>query len=78
MENLTQVGLLVLVIMALCQAAKVAGLQGRWVPLLGVALGIGGSLYFDGVNFLATAGGVMLGLSSSGLYQLVKKTVLDK
>jgi hypothetical protein len=74
----TQVGLIVVLVAAICEAAKYAKLPSRWVPLLSIVLGLIGAFYFDGFNFLATAAGVVVGLSTSGLYDVVKKTVLNK
>jgi hypothetical protein len=74
----TQVGLIVVLVIAICEGAKFARLPSRWVPLLSVLLGIAGAFVFDGVNFLATAAGVVLGLGTSGLYDVVKKSILNK
>jgi hypothetical protein len=78
MNDLTQVGLIVVLVAGICQAIKFAGLQSRFVPLLSVVLGIAGAFVFDGVNFLSTGAGVILGLSTSGLYDVVKTSILNK
>ena len=74
----TQIGLIVIVVIAICQAIKVAGLPSRFVPLLAIALSVGAAFYFEGANILATVGGVILGLASSGLFDVFKKTLLNK
>jgi len=80
MENFSNldIGAVVVLVIAICEAAKRAGLLNRYIPLLAVILGLAGGIYFGGVSWLAVASGVMLGLSSSGLYDLGKKTVLNK
>jgi hypothetical protein len=74
----TQVGLIVILVIAICEAVKYAGLGKRWIPLLSVVLAIGGAFIFDGVNLLATSAGVIIGLGSSGLYDVVKRSILNK
>lgn len=74
----TVIGSLVVVIIALCESLKRAGLKARFVPLLSVVLGIGGAFWFDGVNMLATLTGVILGLATTGGYRVVKTSVLNK
>ena len=77
MENL-EIGSLVVVIIALCEAAKRVGLNTRYVPVLAIVLGIAGSFYFSGASWLTTGAGVLTALISSGLYSGFKRTVLDK
>jgi hypothetical protein len=74
----TQIGLIVVLVAAICEAVKYAGLKKRWIPLLSVVLALGGTYLFDGVNFLSTGAGVILGLGTSGLYDVVKKSILNK
>jgi hypothetical protein len=76
--NYTQIGLIVVLVIALCEALKRAGFPNRFIPLLAVGLSIVGAFIFDGVNFLATSAGIILGLGSSGLYDVVKKSILNK
>ena len=78
MQSYTTVGLIVVVVVAICEAAKYAGLQSRWTPLLSLVLGMLGVFWFDGVNFLSSLAGVVLGLSATGGYRLVKTTILNK
>ena len=68
-----KIGMIVVLVLAVCEAVKRAGLQSKFVPLLAVVLGLLGAFWFDGVNFLATASGVVLGLATTGGYTLVKK-----
>lgn len=63
---------LVAVILVVCEAIKRAGLQGKYVPLLAVVLGIVGSVYLAGTNWLAVASGVVVALATSGAYGAVK------
>jgi hypothetical protein len=76
MSNL-QLGSLVVVIVGLCEALKQAGLKGKYVPVLAVVLGLIGSVYFSGTDFLSTAAGVVVGLATTGGYTLVKKLVQE-
>ncbi len=66
------VGYLVGIILVVCQAVKVAGVAGKYIPILAVVLGIVGAMYFDGANFLAVASGVLIGLATSGAFGAVK------
>lgn len=78
MDN-TQIGLIVILVVALCEGVKQAGfLSSRWIPLLAVGLSLLGAYSFDGVNFLATSAGVIMGLSTTAGYALVKTTILNK
>lgn len=75
MSELTQTGMIVVIVVALTEAVKRAGLSARYAPLLAVLLGLGASMYFDGANFLAAASGVVIGLATTGGYHLVKRTL---
>ena len=76
--NYTQIGLIVIIVVAVCEALKYAGVHSRWIPLFSIVLGIAGAFLFDGINFLSTAAGVVIGLSTSGAYDVVKRTALNK
>ena len=76
--ELTQVGMLVVLVIAVTEAIKKAGVNSRYIPLVALALSIGASLALDGISWLSTASGVILGLTSSGLFSVVKKVVLNK
>lgn len=77
MANL-EIGALVVIIVAVCEAVKRAGLNKRYTPLLAIILGVVGSLYFGGASWLVALSGVITGLTTSGLYDFTKKTVLGK
>lgn len=71
MENLV----IIPVIIGLVEVAKRVGLNGKYCPILAVALGIGFSWLRTSVGFgglLLT--GVISGLSAVGLYSGVKNT----
>ena len=74
----TTVTLVVILVIAICEAVKYAGLQSRFVPLLAVVLGLIGAWVFGGFSWLETAAGIILGLASTGGYRLVKTTILNK
>lgn len=73
-----ELGYLVVIIVALCEAAKYAGLQSRWIPLLSVLLGLAGAFFWGGASFLSLGAGVVVGLATTGGYRLVKTTGLNK
>jgi hypothetical protein len=76
--QLAQIGVLVVVIIALCEAVKYAGLNTRWVPLLAIVLGLAGSLYIGGVNWLTLLAGLMSAFTASGIFSGFKRTVLNQ
>lgn len=63
-------------ILALTNLAKDLGVQGKWSALLAVALGIGLSvtdgMFANEQLYSWIAGGLLLGLGVSGLYDLGK------
>ncbi len=78
MDIKTQIGAIVIIILAVCESLKRAGVPSRFIPLTAVVVGILAALPFDGVNFLSVASGVILGLSTTGLYRVVKTSILNK
>lgn len=62
-------------IVALTNLAKRTGLQSRWAPLVSVLAGVAvacGDAYSTGSGYLdAVARGIVLGLTASGLYDLM-------
>ena len=62
-------------IVALTNLAKRAGLPSRWAPLVSVLVGVAvacGDAYSTGSGYLdAVARGIILGLTASGLYDLM-------
>ena len=62
-------------IVALTNLAKRTGLPSRWAPLVSVLVGVAvacGDAYSTGAGYLdAVARGIILGLTASGLYDLV-------
>lgn len=75
----TQFGSLLVVIIAVCQAAKYAGLNSRWIPLLSLVLGLSGAVYVGGaVNWLSILAGLVTSFTASGMFSAFKKTVLNK
>lgn len=69
---------LIVIIVEICEVLKLAGVPSRFMPLLAVVLGIAGSLLFFQVNFLYATAGVIIGLSTTGGYALVKTSILNK
>ncbi len=50
----------------------------RWYPIFSVILGIGGGLLLAGLSVVAAVGGLIIGLTSTGLYENVKTVALAK
>lgn len=76
--TLTNVTGLVLIIVALCQAIKYAGVASRWIPIISILLGLIGSILLGGPSWIEMATGVISGLTASGLYSGYKKTIINK
>ncbi len=74
----TPIAMVVILVIAICEAVKTAGVNSRWIPLLSVILAIAGAYFFDGASFLSTVAGVIVGLSTTGGYRLIKTTLLNK
>lgn len=73
--NEIQSGALVLVIIGLCQALKVAGVKSRWIPLISIVLGILGAIFLGGTSWLVALSGILSALVSSGIWSGVKATI---
>lgn len=69
---------IVAVIIAICQALKYAGFPSRFIPLVSIALGIAGALYFGKSDLLTVLAGIVTGLTASGLFSAFKATILNK
>lgn len=70
------VSLLIAVVLGITEAAKRAGMDSKWAPFLSIALGVAYTVAF-GEKDLATniMGGIMVGLSASGLYSGTMKQI---
>lgn len=73
-----ELGALVVIIIAVCEAIKRAGVSTRYIPVIAIVLGIAGALYFGGTSWLMVGAGIFTALGSSGLYSGFKRTILDK
>ncbi len=78
MEATTQIGSIVVIILALCEGIKRAGVPSRYIPLVSLVVGIIAASAFGGANFLSVSSGVLLGLSSTGLFRVIKTSILNK
>ncbi len=78
MDTAIAIGSIVVIIVAVVEASKMAGLPGRYAPLMAVAIGLASAVLFGGANFLSVASGVILGLSTTGGYRVVKTSLLNK
>lgn len=64
---------IVVVILALCQALKMAGVAGKYIPLFAVILGIVAGVWV--VKDLSIISTIVAGLASVGLWEFSTKTV---
>lgn len=78
METTIVTSLIVTIIVASCEAIKIAGCPSRFIPLISVILSIGLVYVFGEMSFLSTLAGVIIGLSTTGGYRLVKTSILNK
>ena len=49
---------LIVIIIALCEAIKRAGVSTRYIPLIAIVLGIAGALYFWGAGWVTAGAGL--------------------
>lgn len=73
--DLTLVGKIVGSVFVLAQAIKMAGIKGKFIPLIAIALGIGASFLFGGVAWSSLALGVVLGLGTTLGFREVKESI---
>ncbi len=78
MDTVTSISAIVIIILAVCEGLKRAGVPSRYIPLVSAIAGILVALPFGGVNFLSVASGVILGLATTGGYRTVKTSILNK
>ena len=76
MELLPELALLVPAITGVIEAFKVLGMSTRFAPVLSIGLGLLGAYVLTGsFDTAAMFQGVLAGLSASGLYSGVRKTL---
>jgi len=63
------------VVVGLVSALKKAGLKTAWAPVVSIVFGLGAAFLFETELSLRILGGVIVGLTSSGLYSGVKATI---
>ena len=73
-----QLGFLVTIIIGLCQAIKLTGVNTRYIPLIAIVLGVIGSIYMGGVSWMAVLAGLIASLTASGIFSGFKSTVLNQ
>ncbi len=78
MDSTTVIGFIVVIVVAICEALKIAGIPSRFIPIFSVILSIAGAYFFGEVSFLATLAGVIIGLATTGGYRLIKTSILNK
>lgn len=77
-ENLVLIGAMVTIIVGICEGLKSAGVSSRFIPLISVFLGVGFAYFTQGVDFISTLSGVILGLGTTGGYRVIKTSILNK
>ena len=65
----------VAIVIGLTEVVKRLGLTKRLLPLFGVILGVGVSMLMSGVNTPAILTGLVIGLTSLGLYAGTKTSI---
>jgi len=75
METSSSFLILVPIIVGLVSAIKIVGLDSRFAPILALALGVLGASVLVGFSGSAVLGGIIAGLTASGLYSGTKATV---
>ena len=70
----TNFAILVGLIIGISQILKTTWVNSRWIPLITLVLGVGGSYLFSGVTNVSTIVGLLAGLSSMGLFTGVRAT----
>ncbi len=78
MDIAAQITAIVVIILAVSEGLKRAGVPSRYIPLISTITGLLAALPFGGVNFLSVASGVILGLATTGGYRVVKTSILNK
>ena len=71
-------GATIVLIIAICEGIKRAGVKSRYIPIIAIALGIGSAMYFGGASWLIAGSGIITALIASGLYSGFKKVVMNK
>lgn len=66
------------VIIGICQTLKVYGVSSRFIPAAAIFLGITISFLAGGADWTNLFSGVLMGLSSAGLFSGVKATIFNK
>lgn len=74
METSQQFLITVPVIIGVTKAINMTGVSTRWSPLIAIALGIGAAFTLVGVDASSALGGIIAGLTASGLWSGVKAT----
>lgn len=59
---------LIPIMVGLLQVIKIAGVSERFIPLLGVLLGVVGMILLVDLSAIPVLAGIVIGLSSNGLY----------
>lgn len=75
MDVTVQFLVLVPIVVGLVEAIKQLGLSHRFAPLLSVVLGIVGAMLIGTVDQASVIQGVIAGLTASGLWSGVKKSI---
>lgn len=62
------------VVVGVVQVIKSTGLPDRWAPLTSLVLGLGVGILAGGTPLVMVLGGLVIGLSASGMYSGAKAT----
>lgn len=71
MDNLINLSVVAGLVMGICQCIKLTGLNTKWLPLCGLAIGVILSFMIPEVSLF---GGMIASLSAFGLYRKIEVT----
>ena len=75
--TLLEPAICIAIIIGIGQVLKAIGLNGKWMPLVAIALGLilnFGGKFVGAANWELVVSGIVIGLTSVGLYSSVKNT----
>jgi hypothetical protein len=78
MFNYEIIALLSAIGVALVEVVKRVGVQGRWLPIIAIVIGWIFAIVAGGTLFQIFFGGLIIGLTSVGLWEVGRHSILGK
>jgi len=78
MFDLEIIALLSAIGTALVEVIKKVGVQDRWLPVVAIFIGLIFSAIAGGTLFQVFFGGLIIGLTSVGMFEITKHSILGK